>query len=231
MISAMESRLRLSLLLCLAIATGAAPAADVPRPARGDRAAFAADWQAQGLQAVDVKGLDLLYLRPGAAGSAGPLQVAPVEVELRENWQRANRSLERARLRPAEVQELKDQVAAIVADELRQAFGAPPAGAIGASTPVLQVRVLDLYLNAPEMQAAVASKTYTNSFGDMVLVAELRAGPGGPLMLATWNHQPAREFVAPRLTTRVENSIEVRAAAHAWARLLRREFEKLAPRG
>jgi len=226
----MEMRFRLPLLLSLAIATGAVAAADAP-PVRGDRAAFAADWRAQGLQAVDARGLDLLYLRPGVTGLAGPLQLAPVEVQLREGWQRANRALERARLRPEEVQQLKDQVAAIVAEEMQQVLGAPPAAAAGAAVPVLQVRVLDLYLNAPEMQAAVASRTYTNSFGDMVLVAELRAGPGGPLLLASWDHRPAREFAAPRLTTRVENAIEVRAAARAWSRQLHRELERLAPRG
>jgi hypothetical protein len=220
---------RLRILFCLALAAGAAAAADAP-PARGGRAGFAADWQAQGLQPLDARGLDLLYLRPGAAGAAAVARVAPVEVELREGWQRANRGLERARLRPEEVQQLKDEVARVVGDEVREAFGPAPM-ASGGGTPVLQVRVLDLYLNAPDLQAAVASKTYTNAYGDMVLVAELRDGPGGPLLLACWDHRPAREFVSPRLTTRVENVIEVRAAARAWARQLRREVERLGAGG
>jgi hypothetical protein len=174
---------------------------------------------------VDTRSFDLLYVRPEASVALHSLQFAPVEVEMREDWQRANRALERARLRPDETQKLKDEVGRIVADELHQAFeGAPVAG----GTPVLQARVLDLYLNAPDMQTAVASKTYTRSYGDMVLVAEVRDGPGGRLVLGAWDHRPAREFASARLTTRVDNAIELRAAAHGWAKLLRREFDRLA---
>jgi hypothetical protein len=225
MLFAMKRSLRILLCVALGASTATAVAATAA-PARYDRAAFTAEWQAQGLQAVDARGLDLLYLRPGTARGTSVALVAPVEVQLREGWQRANRALERARLRPEEVQQLKDEIAGIVGEEVREAFSTAPV-ASGGPAPVLQVRVLDLYLNAPEMQAAVASKTYTNSFGDMVLVAELRAGPDGPLLLASWDHRPAREFVSPRLTTRVENVIEVRAAARAWARQLRREVERL----
>ena len=227
MLSGMKPRLHVPMLLCLGLAASAGAASDLP-PARGER--FAADWQAQGLQPVATRSLDLLYLRPGPAATFGAMRIEPVSVELREGWQRANRALERARLRPGEEQVLKDQVAAIVADELREAFGAG-ASTPGGDAPVLQVRVLDLYLNAPEMQAAVASKTYTSAFGDMVLVAELRASPGGPLLLASWDHRPAREHVTPRLTTRVENAVEIRAAARGWARMLRRELDRLGSRG
>ena len=199
-------------------------------PPSGGRAAFAADWQAQGLR-PEKSDLDLLDLRPGGAGaSVSEVQLAPVQVEMRDNWQSANRALERASLRQPEVQALKDQVAEIVADELRQAFAQAPVRS-AAAAPVLQAKVLDLYLNAPEMQTAVHTRTYTQSYGDMVLVAELRDGSGGPLLLGSWDHRPAREFSTPRLTTRVENAIEVRAVARAWARRLRGEFDRLAAGG
>jgi hypothetical protein len=219
---------RSAVCLGLALATVALAA---PAPPRGDRAFFAQAWQAQGLQPAR-SNLDLLYLRPATtnAAIAAPVQVAPVvQVEMRDNWQSANRALERARLRPAEVQGLKDMVGNIVGDELRQAFEG--AQSRGAGQPLLQAKVLDLYLNAPEMQAPVASKTYTKSYGDMVLVAELRDGAGGPLLLGSWDHRPAREFATARYTTRVDNAIELRAAAHSWARRLRGEYDRLAAGG
>ena len=199
-------------------------------PPRASREAAAAAWRAQGLQARPSRDLDLLYVRPGLRAPGAAVQVAPVQVELRADWQRASRELEHLRPRPAEVQKLKDEVAVIVADELqRELAGVRGGGDAGA--PVLEARVLDLYLNAPELQTAVATRTYTRSFGDMVLVAELRDGRGGPLLLGSWKHRPAREFPVLRETTRVENAIEVRAAAHAWARQLRREFDRLAAGG
>jgi len=215
--------------LALAIA-GAASASDTPgaQPG-GDRQAFAKYWSAQGLVSEKSR-LDELYLRAAPGASAAGVEVAPVHVEMREDWQRASRSLERQRIRPEEVQHLKDAIAAIVADELEQAF-AGGRFRLGARTPVLQARVVDLYLNAPEMQEPVSSKTYTKSFGDMVLVAELRDGAGGPLLLGSWDHRPAREFVTARWTTRVDNEIEIRAAARGWARLLRREMDRLSTQG
>jgi hypothetical protein len=212
-------------IVCFFLAAAAVAASASPGPGAGDRRSLAAQWQAQGLQPVAKSGLDELYVRPGLSSSGARLQLAPVQVSMRPGWQSANRALERARLRPSEEQGLKDAVARIVEDELHKAFADVPAP--GGARPLLQARVLDLYLNAPEMQAAVASKTYTKSYGDMVLVAELRDGEGGPLLLGSWDHRPAREWPTARLTTRVENAIEGRAAAHGWASRLRREFDRL----
>ena len=218
-------RAPLHALSCLVLAVAAAAAASPTPPS--DRASYAAHWQAEGLRPVEGSRLDLLYLRPGVASAgAAPLQLGTVQVSLRENWQRADRALERARLRPDEEQKLKDEVAKIVADELRQAFRDAPL-LRGGARPVLQAQVVDLYLNAPDLQTAVHTKTYTKQFGDMALVAEVRDGEGGPLLLGSWDHRPARESVTARLTTRVENAVEVRAAAHGWARVLRQEFDRL----
>jgi hypothetical protein len=220
----MENRSRRALsVFVLAAAVIAVQAA--PVPAAGDRRVFEAGWQSQGLQPVAKSRLDLLYVRPGLEAGTAPIEFAPVQVSMRPGWQSANRALERARMRPSEEQGLKDAVGEIVEDELRKAFAG--ARAPGGRRPLLQAQVLDLYLNAPEMQAAVPSKTYTQSYGDMVLVAELRDGEGGPLLLGSWDHRPAREWATARLTTRVENAIEVRAAAHGWATRLRGEFDRL----
>ena len=121
---------------------------------------------------------------------------------------------------------MKDEVAAIVEDELRSEL-AQVRGIGGAGAPVLEARVLDLYLNAPDLQTATATRVYTRSFGDMVLVAELRDQRGGRLLLGSWDHRPAREHPMLRQATRVDTAIEVRAAAHAWARKLRLELERL----
>jgi hypothetical protein len=208
------------LAFCLALAASAAAAATDEPPPHGDREAFAARWEAKGLRPVDSR-LDLFYAAGGGStrGSRA-VTIAPVQVSLHEHWQRANRSLERARLRPEEEQALRDEVAKIVAEELAKEFGKYQWGIY---EPVLHAYVLDLYLNAPDLQTAVHGKTYTTSFGDMVLVAELRS-TNGRIVRASWDHRPAREFAIARPTTRVDNAIEIRAAARGWAKLLAREF-------
>ena len=232
MLKAMKTAIRLrvpmlSLLLVAVTAASAPPVSPVPAGVR--RAELVADWRGQGLQASPTRNLDLVYVRPGARiRGDSVLQLLPVQVQLRADWQRANRELERMRVRPAEEQRLKDEVAVIVAEELRKQLGELKAGG---GTPVLQARVLDLYLNAPDIQTASNTRNYTRSFGDMVLVAELREAPGGSLLLGSWEHRPAREFSTLRLTTRVENAIEVRSAARAWARQLRRELDRLSAEG
>ncbi|MEO8160037.1 MAG: hypothetical protein ABI588_01355 [Arenimonas sp.] len=223
--SSKHAPLRLFVLL-LAVVAGAAMASSGPA-ARDQREALASQWVEQGLQPIRSSKIELLYARPGARERIGhAMELAPVLVELRPDWQRASRELEHARLRPAEVQRLKEEVATVVADELRQQL-AGVRGHAGGNTPVLQARVLDLYLNAPELQTAGVTRTYTRSFGDMILVAELREHSGGKLLFGAWSHRPAREFTTLRLTTRVENAIEVRAVARGWARELRRQLDRL----
>jgi hypothetical protein len=224
MLAAMRLRHALLAGTCLLLCTLVAAASPSPRETR---AQAAARWQSQGLQPLRTRGLDLLYVRPGLRLSTVAVKVAPVAVEMREDWQRASPELAHARVRPREVQRLKDEVALIVADELHRELAGVRAGA-DAGAPVLEARVQDLYLNAPDLMLAPATRHYVRSFGDMVLVAELREGRGGPLLLGTWDHRPARDFPTLRLATRVENAIEVRAAARAWARQLRRELDRLA---
>jgi hypothetical protein len=221
----MKSPLRA--LSCTVLAAVAVAASASPAPVNGNRKDYAAHWEAAGLREVSKSRLDELYLRPGTGPVAGaaPLQLAPVQVSMSETWQRADRALERARMRPDEEQQIKEEVAKIVADELQQAFHDAPS--VGGARPVLHAQVVNLYLNAPDMQTALHSKTYTKSFGDMALVAEVRDGEDGPLLLGSWDHRPAREWPTARLTTRVENAMEVRAAAHGWAVRLRREFDRL----
>lgn len=214
---------RLVLLLVALVSTAWVASAAVP--ARTDRQSYAGSWQEQGLQPVSGSRLDLLYVRAREGGpkhSADFIKLAPVQVQLREDWQRADRALERARLRPAEEAELQDQVAAAVSEEVGKVFAQSPLMLGG--DPVLQVRVVDLYLNAPEVQTAVQAKTYTTSFGDMVLVAELRDAQDDRLLAGSWDHRPARELTGLRLTTRVENSTELRAHVRRWAQVLRTDL-------
>src|SRR5688500_2065914 len=106
----MSERVSLRHCLVLLLAVAGVAGASSPPPARNDRATLVAGWQKQGLQALPSRGLDLVYVRPGMMPPPGAaVRVAPVKVELNPDWQRANPSLNRVRLRPAEVQQLKDE--------------------------------------------------------------------------------------------------------------------------
>ena len=220
---------RLFVLLLAASSATVVAASSAPPPASRD--AFAAQWSAAGLAPVHNGRSDLVYARPGGAAAAGPaLQLAPVQVQMHRDWRRANMEFERIRLRPEEEQQIKDEVAQIVGDELQHELGATPVAG-NASGPVLEVKVLDLFINAPEMRLAVQTHSYTKSYGDMVLVAELRDRPGGQLLAASWERPPVREYGTLRLTTKVENAIEVRQVAHNWARKLREDLGRPAGTG
>src|ERR1043165_7049041 len=64
----------LSVFILAAVLTAAQAA---PVPTAGDRRAFEAGWQSQGLQPVAKSRLDLLYVRPGLAAGTTPMEFAP----------------------------------------------------------------------------------------------------------------------------------------------------------
>src|SRR3990167_2031152 len=81
-----------SAFLLLALAAGSQVAAsDTPHadvPSTRDQAAQA--WRAEGLQAMNVRGMDVAYAQPGASLQAyHGILVKPVTVSFQKNWERS----------------------------------------------------------------------------------------------------------------------------------------------
>jgi hypothetical protein len=92
---------------------------------------------------------------------------------------------------------------------------------------VLQVNlsIIDLWVNAPDIATAGNVKTYALSAGEMTLVAELRDSATGDVVARAFDRALARENFRPMRITSVENTAEATAAARGWAKALRQELD------
>jgi hypothetical protein len=86
----------------------------------------------------------------------------------------------------------------------------------------IKADICDLYVNAPDLPRAGASRTYAPSAGEMRLVAELHDVPTGMLIARVVDYKKDPQSAWMRLTTRVNNIAAARRAAADWAWILRR---------
>ena len=205
-------------------AAPAPPATDSPRT----RAEAAAAWSEDGLQRREVRGLDLVYVRPGADLSAyRRIWLRPVQISFQREWARAQERATGSRVRPRDLQRVRDDLSAVVRAEVARELdnaGYRLAEGPGEDVLELEVRVTELFLNAADLPGADMVRSYTMSFGHMTLVADLRDSVTGDPVMRILDRAIGRDYGALRITTRVENAREVGNAAQGWARVLSRQL-------
>jgi hypothetical protein len=216
--------LLLSTMFAAGSCTGACAADAMPTTKR--EAATA--WSDDGLQRVEVKDLDVVYTRPGSGlASYAKVWIRPITVAFRRDWGRGTTG-SRLRVRSTDAERIKAKLAALVHDELLRQLDEGGYGlAEGPGDDVLDVQlsIIDLYLNAPDLPAAGRVETYAVSAGEMTLVAELRDSASGEVLARAFDHAKGRESMRPERITRVDNAADARAAAKAWAQALRRALD------
>ena len=219
--------------VCLLLALGAASQAGaLATPAAegsGTRDEAARAWRAEGLQAIKVRGMDVAYSQPGASLQAfHSIVLKPVTVSFQKNWARSAAIPTGTRLRPRDADRIRNDMAGVVNHEIKREFekgGWRVADGSAAGVLEVEVRIVDLYLNAPDLPTPGITKSYTQSFGQLTLVAELRDSASGAIVMRLLDHVDGHDHATFVRTTRVENAREVGIVANDWARNLRRQLE------
>jgi hypothetical protein len=160
------------------------------------------------------------------------VRLAPVRVAFQHDWQRRLVSNTGSRIRPTDLSRLEQDIAGEVREEVARELSRGGLQVVEASGPgVLDIdlRVVEVYLNAPDLPTANITRNYARSFGEMTLVAELRDGASGAVLMRSLDRQMGSDFGRFRRFTRIENAMEVGSAASAWARALRRQLDLAKP--
>lgn len=199
----------------IALVAGAATAQTTP----------AAEVNPDGLQRTEVSGLDLAFVRPGATLEGfNRVQLAPVQVEFRRNWERQNRTGSRQRVSARDIERIRDRLSTLVETEVREELARGGYALVeepGDDVLAVQMNIVNLNITAPDVASGSRTRVYTTSVGEMTLVAELRDSSSGELMMRVFDRRVGRTSPQPRFTTRADNVMEARNAARAWARVLR----------
>ena len=209
-----------TVLIGLGLLAGAAHAADAPKT-----------WE--GLEQRKVKGVDLVYVRPGAkfSGYRSVLIDRPVEVAFDHDWDpnEGVRSTAR-RLSATDIQAIRDEMAAeflsVFTDELAKG-GYAPVEQSRDDTLRLHAQVANVYINAPERMEPGRVTSYTLESGRATLELELRDGPTGQLLARVVDEKTAQRSGTLQVTNSVTNSADFRLAVRSWARRLVKELDAL----
>ena len=183
-----------------------------------------------GLQKVAVKGVELVYARPGAKLSTyDKVIVDPVKVSFAESWKpkRSGSSL------PFSEQD-RDFVRAAVAKIVHEEFVRELTDKSGyqvvtvAGADVLRVKpdIMNLYVTAPEVGDAGRGRTYITSAGQMTLVAELSDSASGQVQARVVDRREAQRFTGMKLSSSAENEAQARTIAAGWAKALRAAMDR-----
>lgn len=190
-----------------------------------------AQWSQEGLEPINVRGLDVVFAKPGATlAGYERIELTPVSVEFRRNWERqAAGTGTRTRVRPADVQRIRDRLSQLVETTVIEELadgGFKMAEGPGEDVLTVQMSIVNLNINAPDLPSSGNVRVYTTSVGEMTLVAELRDSSSGELIMRILDRRIGRDTLQPRFTTRVNNVSEARTAARVWAQALRRALEQ-----
>lgn len=213
---------------CL-LAGGGLAIAQAPSDAPTTKKQAAAEWSEDGLQRVKASGLDLVYVRPGATlAGYTKVHVSPVSVAFQRNWQRTMETRTDTRIRPEDLQKIRERLAGIVREEVVSELGKGGYQVVdtaGEDVLGIDLRVVEVHINAPDLPTTGNTRSYTMSFGAMTMIADLSDSATGATVMRILDHSEGRDYGVLRWTTRVENTMEARNIANAWARALHRELD------
>jgi Protein of unknown function (DUF3313) len=183
-----------------------------------------------GLQKVNVKGLELAYARPGASLAAYKrVKLDPVEVQFDKSWE-PTRTGSRIKLGPEEREKIRANVARLVEEEFTKVLQKGGAYQIttDSAPDVLRVKasVLNVYINAPADTGAGRSKTYVSSAGQMTLLAELSDSASGQMLARVADRREGNRMARMERAEPGDNEGAARDVAAAWAQILRKALDK-----
>jgi len=182
-------------------------------------------WAAEGLQPIEAQGLDLVYARPGAdLWAYRKVLLRPVSVSFMRDWEKQSSAGTRARVSAADAQRTRDRVAALVHDEVVKeldAGGYDCVDGVGEDVLELDLSIVNLQVNSPDVTAPGRAATYGVSTGEMTLLAGLRNAATVEVVVRAFDRWRARESAFAQPITSVDNAFDARAAAARWARALR----------
>jgi hypothetical protein len=185
-------------------------------------------WAEEGLQQIKSGHFDLVYVQPGSVlAGYDKVFIAPISVAFQQNWERSVLRDSGTQLRPEDFDYIKSGLTEIVREQFVLEFGRAGYQVVdspGEGVLAMELRIAELYINAPDLPTAGIVRKYTRSFGQMTLIAELADSKSGETKMRVLDRSLGRDYGTMRLTTRVENAAEARKVASAWARAMVRDL-------
>jgi hypothetical protein len=221
------SKLRLSSLALLAVGVvGALLLAGCETPS----SQLQKSWD--GLELKQVKGVDAVYLLPGAQFKPyTTVMIDPVQVAFDKNWEpnQYERDISR-HLSTKDIEKIRTEMSQVFREvfvEELQKGGYTVVQETSPETLRVSPGLANVYITAPDKMAPGRSYTLTSESGRMTLVMELRDGSTAQLIGRVLDTKVGDNFGRMMITDSVTNSADFRQAVRQWASRLRQGLDNL----
>ena len=194
------------------------------------QADFDAKMSHDGLKRVNVKGVSLAYVRPGATlAGYQRMKIDPVEVAFQKDW-KSSRPGSRIALSAQELDEIRTGLAKLVQEQFVKALEAkgryPVVKEPGPDVLRLRIYVVNLKVNAPANVSTGRTQTFAMSAGEMTLFMELYDSETGQILARVIDRREGRADSVVRMSNRVTNVAQAEDIAAEWARILRDALDR-----
>ena len=189
-----------------------------------------------GLMLVPDSQFDEVYRKPGADLSVyTELGLEPCKVAFKKNWLRDQNSSRldlSSRVTQKDVDRIKDSLGALCDEEFRAALLEDPAYSIvdahadGEQVLVLRPAIINLDINAPDIQSANRARSYTTSAGEMTLSLELFDATTGETLARAVDKKRGIDDSRMQWSSSVSNSAEAKRMLKRWTKILREGLDE-----
>lgn len=161
------------------------------------------------------------------------VQILPSQVAFKKNWQRDyNRSQPSlsSRVKDEDVLRIKAGVAKLFDEVFKEEFGKENDNLIveqaGVGTLVIKPAIINLEINAPDLQTAGRVKTYVNETGQATLFLELYDGVTGEILARIIDSEVVGDKMHAQWANRVKNTADAKRVIRKWAKALRVKYDQ-----
>jgi hypothetical protein len=180
-----------------------------------------------GLQKIQVRGVELAYARPGATLAAyKSIELLPVEVSFYKNWDPKVPGTPWS-ISASDRETIKQRAAKVVNDAFvkeLQRGGYPVVTEAGPDVLLVKISILNLVVTAPNVMSAGMNTTYARSPGQATILAELFDSETGQALARVIDTQQPQGFGG--MMSSVTNMQAGQQVANQWAKILRNGLDR-----
>ncbi len=196
-----------------------------------------------GLSLIPKSRFQEVYMKPGAdLAGYSELGIQSCKVSFKANWMRDQNTGRRSpsnRVTEEDVDKIKDALSAACSEKFREALLDDPAYNLvdefdnGENVLVLRPAIIDLDINAPDLNAPGRTRSYTTSAGEMTLYMELADATTNETLARIVDKRRGMDTHRLQWTNSVSNKAETDRILRRWANLLREGLDEVrsTPRG
>jgi hypothetical protein len=180
-----------------------------------------------GLKLVASRKVDALYWADGASlAGYDSVMLLDTPVSFRKNWQRDYNSTRIGvsdRVDDKDMDRIKSELSTAFREEFTETLkegGYTVVDQPGQTVLLLRPAITDLDVNAPDLQTASMTRTYTAEAGEMTLYMELYDSVTGAKIGEVADHEDSMDSGQINYSNRVTNRAEAERMLRKWANLL-----------